>query len=223
LQVTNHGKIQSSQAIRQATNLKEQTMSKKEKGNSQVTEPVSPESIGAHFASVQADNGKTLIQVLKQCVQAYTIENKAEYTAMVDGYGAQCKTLYDANTAKTRKSEFKKVIDHASEQESRQVLFNVIDQYDSVQKLVKDLRMLESGKAVVNDEGKVEKVKAEKAEGEEAEGNSEVTASTQVDIGSKEGLIEALETLMQAAYEQGYANASELIQQAMASIGRGEK
>lgn len=193
-------------------------MSKKPKS----TEVHSPESIGAHFASVQADNGKTLIQCLKQCIQAYTIENKAEFTAMIEGYGAQCKTLYDANTAKTRKSEFKKVIDHASEQESRQVLFNVIDSYDSVQKLVKDLRMLESGKALVNDEGKVEKVKTEKTEGD-TESNLQVTEGQQVDIGSKDGLIEALETLMQAAYEQGYANASELIQQAMASIGRGEK
>lgn len=197
-------------------------MSKKAKGNSEVTDVISPESIGAHFASVQADNGKTLIQCLKECIQAYTLENKAEYTAMIEGYGAQCKTLYDANTAKTRKSEFKKVIDHASEQETRQTLFNVIDQYDSVQKLVKDLRMLESGKAQVNDEGKVEKGKTEKPEGD-AEGNSQVTEGQQVDIGSKDGLIEALETLMQAAYEQGYANASELIQQAMASIGRGEK
>lgn len=197
-------------------------MSKKAKGNSEVTDVISPESIGAHFASVQADNGKTLIQCLKECIQAYTLENKAEYTAMIEGYGAQCKTLYDANTAKTRKSEFKKVIDHASEQKTRQVLFNVIDQYDSVQKLVKDLRMLESGKAQVNDEGKVEKVKTEKPEGE-TEGNSQVTEGQQVDIGSKDGLIEALETLMQAAYEQGYATASELIQQAMASIGRGEK
>lgn len=196
-------------------------MSKKQ-SKPEAQEVHSPESIGAHFASVQADNGKTLIQVLKQCVQAYTIENKAEYTAMIEGYGAQVKSIYDANTAKTRKSEFKKVIDHASEQDTRTSLFNIIDQYDSVQKLVKDLRALESGKAVVNDEGKVEKVKTEKPEGD-AEGNSEVTASTQVDIGSKEGLIEALETLMQAAYEQGYANASELIQQAMASIGRGEK
>lgn len=197
-------------------------MSKKQ-SKPESTEVHSPEAIGAHFASVQADNGKTLIQCLKECIQAYTLENKAEYTAMIEGYGAQCKTLYDANTAKTRKSEFKKVIDHASEQESRQVLFNVIDQYDSVQKLVKDLRALESGKAQVNEEGKVEKVKTEKTEGDIEEGNSEVTTSTQVDIGSKDGLIEALETLMQAAYEQGYANASELIQQAMASIGRGEK
>ena len=202
-------------------------MSKKAKTLEQAVEQSdqvhSPEAIGAHFASVQADNGKTLIQCLKQCIQAYTIENKAEFTAMIEGYGAQCRTLYDANTAKTRKSEFKKVIDHASEQETRTSLFNIIDGYDSVQKLVKDLRMLESGKALVNDEGKVEKVKTEKPEGEAEEGNSEVTTSTQVDIGSKEGLIEALETLMQAAYEQGYANASELIQQAMASIGRGEK
>lgn len=183
----------------------------------------SPEAIGAHFASVQADNGKTLIQILKQCIQAYTIENKAEYTAMVEGYGTQCKTLYDANTAKTRKSEFKKVIDHASEQETRQVLFNVIDSYDSVQKLVKDLRMLESGKALVNEEGKVEKVKTEKPEGETEEGNSEVTENQKINLGSKDGLLEALETIMQAAYDQGFATATDLIQQAMASIGRGEK
>lgn len=202
-------------------------MSKKTKTVEQAVEQSdmihAPEAIGAHFASVQADNGKTLIQCLKQCIQAYTIENKAEFTAMVEGYGAQCKSLYDANTAKTRKSEFKKVIDHASEQESRQVLFNVIDSYDSVQKLVKDLRMLESGKAVVNDEGKVEKVKTEKAEGETDEGNSEVTENQKINLASKEGLLEALEAIMTSAYDQGYATASDLIQQAMASIGRGEK
>ena len=196
-------------------------MSKKPK-TADTQEVHSPEAIGAHFASIQADNGKTLIQTLKQCIQAYTLENKAEYTAMVEGYGAQAKSLYDANTAKTRKSEFKKVIDHASEQETRQTLFNVIDQYDSVQKLVKDLRMLESGKALVNDEGKVEKVKTEKPEGE-TEGNSEVTESHQVMLDTKEGLLEALETIMTSAYDQGYATASDLIQQAMASIGRGEK
>jgi hypothetical protein len=202
-------------------------MSKKPKTLEQAVEQSdmihAPEAIGAHFASVQADNGKTLIQTLKQCVQAYTLENKAEYTAMIEGYGAQCKTLYDANTAKTRKSEFKKVIDHASEQETRQVLFNVIDSYDSVQKLVKDLRALESGKALVNDEGKVEKVKTEKPEGETEEGNSGVTENQKINLGSKEGLLEALEAIMTSAYDQGYANASELIQQAMASIGRGEK
>lgn len=202
-------------------------MSKKTKTVEQAVEQSdmihAPEAIGAHFASVQADNGKTLIQILKQCIQAYTIENKAEYTAMIEGYGTQCKTLYDANTAKTRKSEFKKVIDHASEQETRQVLFNVIDSYDSVQKLVKDLRMLESGKAQINDEGKVEKVKAEKAESDTDEGNSEVTENQKINLGSKEGLLEALEAIMTSAYDQGYATASDLIQQAMASIGRGEK
>ncbi len=202
-------------------------MSKKPKTLEQAVEQSdmihAPEAIGAHFASVQADNGKTLIQTLKQCVQAYTLENKAEYTAMIEGYGAQCKTLYDANTAKTRKSEFKKVIDHASEQKTRQVLFNVIDSYDSVQKLVKDLRMLESGKAQVNDEGKVEKVKTEKPEGETEEGNSEVTENQKINLGTKEGLLEALEAIMTSAYDQGYATASDLIQQAMASIGRGEK
>ena len=203
-------------------------MSKKAKTVEQAVEQSdlvhAPEAIGAHFASIQADNGKTLIQTLKQCIQAYTLENKAEYTAMIEGYGTQVKSLYDANTAKTRKSEFKKVIDHASEHESRQTLFNVIDSYDSVQKLVKDLRALESGKAIVNEEGKVEKVKAEKAESDsEEEGNSEVTSSQQVMLDTKDGLLEALEAIMTSAYDQGYANASDLIQQAMASIGRGEK
>ncbi len=183
----------------------------------------SPKAVGAHFASVQASIGGELIKTLKACIIAYTTAHKAEYAEMVEGYGEQAKSLYDANTAKTRKSEFKKVVDHASADETRQNLVNIIDSYDSVQRLVKDLRALESGKAVVNDEGKVEKVKAEKAEGEEAEGNSEVTENQKINLGSKEGLLEALETIMQAAYDQGYATASELIQQAMASIGRGEK
>jgi hypothetical protein len=40
---------------------------------------------------------------------SYTVENKAEYESMVEGYGTQAKALYNANTAKVRKSEFKKI------------------------------------------------------------------------------------------------------------------
>ncbi len=181
----------------------------------------SPKAVGAHFASVQASIGGELIKTLKACIIAYTTAHKAEYAEMIEGYGEQAKSLYDANTAKTRKSEFKKVVDHASADETRQNLVNIIDSYDSVQRLVKDLRALESGKAVVNDEGKVEKVKAEKAEG-----NSEVTADEskplQFDLSKKEGLIEALEMIMIATHASGFTKAADLIMQAQASIGRGE-
>ncbi len=185
----------------------------------------SPKAVGAHFASVQASIGGELIKTLKACIIAYTTAHKAEYAEMIEGYGEQAKSLYDANTAKTRKSEFKKVVDHASDDETRTNLVNIIDQYDSVQRLVKDLRALESGKALVNDEGKVEKVKAEKAEGE-AEGNSQVTEGEakplQFDLATKAGLIDALEIIMTAAHASGFTKASDLIMQAQASIGRGE-
>jgi hypothetical protein len=186
----------------------------------------SPKAVGAHFASVQASIGGELIKTLKACIIAYTTAHKAEYAEMVEGYGEQAKSLYDANTAKTRKSEFKKVVDHASADETRQNLVNIIDGYDSVQRLVKDLRALESGKALVNDEGKVEKVKAEKQEGDSEEGNSEVTADEskplQFDLSKKEGLIEALEMIMIATHASGFTKAADLIMQAQASIGRGE-
>lgn len=192
------------------------------KAKQQSTEVHSPEAIGAHFASVQADNGKTLLKVLSECIQAYTVENKAEYAAMVEGYGTQAKSLYDANTAKTRKSEFKKIIDHASASETRTNLFNIIGNYDSVQGLVRDLRALEKGTAQVNDEGKVEKVKAEK----DVEGNSEVTAEDDkplaLNLTSKAGMVEALEIIMHAAHASGFTKASDLILQAQAAIGRGE-
>ena len=189
----------------------------------QSTEVKSPEAIGAHFASVQADNGKTLLKVLSECIQAYTVENKAEYTAMIEGYGTQAKSLYDANTAKTRKSEFKKVIDHASAQETRANLFNIIGNYDSVQGLVRDLRALEKGTAQVNEDGKVEKIKAEKVEGEE--GNLQVTEDDKplaLNLTSKAGMVEALEIIMHAAHASGFTKASDLILQAQAAIGRGE-
>ena len=188
------------------------------------TDVHSPEAIGAHFASVQADNGKTLLKVLSECIQAYTVENRAEYEAMVEGYGTQAKSLYDANTAKTRKSEFKKVIDHASAQETRANLFNIIGNYDSVQGLVRDLRALEKGTAQVNEEGKVEKIKAEKAEGEEG-ASSEVTEEDKplaLNLTSKAGMVEALEIIMHAAHASGFIKASDLILQAQAAIGRGE-
>lgn len=183
-----------------------------------------PKAVGAHFASVQASIGGELIKTLKSCIIAYTTAHKAEYAEMIEGYGEQAKALYDANTSKTRKSEFKKVIDHASADETRQNLVNIIDQYDSVQRLVKDLRALENGKAVVNDEGKIEKVKAEKAEGE-ADGNSEVTENEkplQFDLSTKAGLIDALEMIMIATHAAGFTKGADLIMQAQASIGRGE-
>jgi hypothetical protein len=193
------------------------------KAKQQAQEAHSPEAIGAHFASVQADNGKTLLKTLVQCIQAYTVENKAEYEAMIEGYGAQAKSLYDANTAKTRKSEFKKIIDHASAIETRTSLFNIIGNYDSVQSLVRDLRALEKGTAQVNEEGKVEKVKAEKAD--DTEGISEVTPDDKplaLNLTSKAGMVEALEIIMHAAHASGFTKASDLILQAQAAIGRGE-
>lgn len=187
------------------------------------TDVHSPEAIGAHFASVQADNGKTLLKVLSECIQAYTVENRAEYEAMVEGYGTQAKSLYDANTAKTRKSEFKKVIDHASAQETRANLFNIIGNYDSVQGLVRDLRALEKGTAQVNEDGKVEKIKVEKAEGEDNTSSEENEEKPlQFNLASKSGMVEALEIIMHAAHASGFTKASDLILQAQAAIGRGE-
>jgi hypothetical protein len=182
----------------------------------------SPRTVGAHFASVQRDIGGQLMTTLKACIQAYTVENKAEYTEMVEGYGEQVAGLYDKNTAKVRKSEFKKIVDHASTQETRQDLFNIIDNYESVQKLASDLRKLEKGTAKVNDEGKVEKVKTD-SESAESDGESQDSAVT-IEVGmSQPAMIEALELIMQAAYDQGFMKAADLIQQAMTSLGRGEK
>lgn len=179
----------------------------------------SPRTVGAHFASVQRDIGGQLMTTLKACIQAYSVDNKAEYTEMIEGYGEQVNGLYDKNTAKVRKSEFKKIVDHASTQETRQTLFNIIDNYESVQKLASDLRKLEKGTATVNEDGKVEKVAVEKEESESAESDI-VTIEASM---SQPSMIEALELIMQAAFDQGYTKASDLIQQAMTSIGRGEK
>lgn len=194
-------------------------MSKKTK------EPITPRSIGAAFASEQANVNGQLLQTLKQAVAAYTIDHQAEYAEMIEGYGEQAKGLYNANTAKVRKSEFKKVIDHASKQETRQTLFNIIDTYESVQSLVKDLRALENGSKVIDEEGKV--AKAPKQEGEETESEEgeegEATCKTIFNNSTPAEMIDALEVLMQAAYDAGYLKAADLLQQAQASIGKGEK
>jgi hypothetical protein len=183
-------------------------------------EQVTPRAIGAAFASEQANVNGQLLQTLKQAVSAYTIDHQAEYAEMVEGYGEQAKGLYNANTAKVRKSEFKKVIDHASKQETRQTLFNIIDTYESVQSLVKDLRALENGSKVIDDEGKV--AKAEKPESEKSESDETETVTIETGM-SQPSMIEALEIIMQSAYDAGYLKAADLLQQAMASIGKGEK
>lgn len=177
----------------------------------------SPESIGAHFANIQASMGGELIKALTQTIQAYSVGQDAEYEAMVQGYGDQANAVFNKATAKVRKSEFKKVCDHASKQETRADLMNIIDKYDSVQKLVSDLRKLEKGTAEIDEGGKVKPVKAEKAEGE-IEGEAEESETAK-----PVSLVEALEMLQQKAYENGFLKASDLIQQAMISISRGER
>lgn len=182
-------------------------------------ETVTPRALGAAFASEQANVNGALLQTLKQAIGAYTVENGAEYVEMVEGYGEQAKGLYNANTAKVRKSEFKKVIDHASKQETRQVLFNIIDTYESVQGLVKDLRALENGSKTIDDEGNVTKAAKDETESGDTE-----TETVTIEVGmSQPSMIEALELIMQSAYDAGYLKAADLLQQAMSSIGKGEK
>lgn len=184
-----------------------------------IKEPITPRAIGAAFANEQAALGVKLIDTLKQTISAYTVDQQAELAELVEGYGEQVKGLYSANTAKVRKSEFKKVVDHASKAETRKTLFNIIDSYESVQGLVKDLRGLESGSKVIDEAGKV--AKAEKPEADKAE-DTEETITIEAGM-SQPSMIEALELIMQEAHAQGYVKAADLIQQAMASIGRGEK
>ena len=179
-------------------------------GKQKVETPQTPEALGASFAVHQHDINGALLGTLKSIIGTYTVENKAEYESMVEGYGAQCKALYNANTAKVRKSEFKKICDHASGQETRNTLFNIIDNYESVQSLVKDLRGLESGSKVINEEGKV--TKAPKEEGESEEGIEEITFS------DEDKMLNNLEIIQQLCYDKGYKMASELILQAMAKI-----
>jgi hypothetical protein len=188
------------------------------------TEQITPRAIGAAFASEQANVNGKLLQTLKQAIGAYTVENGAEYTEMIEGYGEQAKGLYNANTAKVRKSEFKKVIDHASKQETRQVLFNIIDTYESVQSLVKDLRALENGSKIIDDEGKITKAPKDGTESENDEiEDGEPTCKTIFKNSTPTEMIDSLEILMTAAYDAGYLKAADLMQQAMASIGKGEK
>jgi hypothetical protein len=174
------------------------------------TEGATPEALGAAFACEQANVNGKLLKTLKDTIGVYTVENKAEYEAMIEGYGTQAKALYNANTAKVRKSEFKKICDHASGQETRNTLFNIIDNYESVQSLVKDLRGLESGSKVIDEEGNV--TKAEKEETENDESVEEVTFS------EEDKMLNNLEIIQQLCYDKGYKMASELILQAMAKI-----
>ena len=176
------------------------------------TKGTTPEALGASFAVEQHSVNGALLNTLKTVIGAYTVENKAEYEAMIEGYGTQAKALYNANTAKVRKSEFKKIVDHASQSETRNTLFNIIDNYESVQSLVKDLRGLESGSKIVDDEGKVVKAPKEEGESEEGETIEEVTFS------DEDKMLNNLEVIQQMCYDKGYKIASELILQAMAKI-----
>jgi hypothetical protein len=178
------------------------------------TEGATPEALGAAFACEQANVNGKLLKTLKETIGVFTVENKAEYEAMIEGYGTQAKSLYNANTAKVRKSEFKKICDHASQSETRQTLFNIIDNYESVQSLVKDLRGLESGSKIIDEEGNVSK--APKEEGEEVEGieSEEITFS----MSEEDKILNNLEIIQQLCYDKGYKMASELILQAMAKI-----
>ena len=177
------------------------------------TEGTSPEALGAAFACEQANVNGKLLKTLKETIGVYTVENKAEFEAMVEGYATQVKTLYNPNTAKTRKSEFKKICDHASTQETRQTLFNIIDNYESVQSLVKDLRGLESGSKVIDDEGNVSK--APKGEGDIETGESDEVTYQMTD---DDKILNNLEIIQQLCYDKGYKMASELILQAMAKV-----
>jgi len=175
------------------------------------TEGATPEALGAAFACEQANVNGKLLKTLKETIGVFTVENKAEYEAMIEGYGTQAKSLYNANTAKVRKSEFKKICDHASQPETRQTLFNIIDNYESVQSLVKDLRGLESGSKVIDEEGNVSKAPKEDSE-EDSDTVEEVTFS------EEDKMLNNLEIIQQLCYDKGYKMASELILQAMAKI-----
>jgi hypothetical protein len=187
-------------------------MSKAKQAKPITSETPTPEALGASFAIEQHNVNGALLNTLKTVIGVYTIENKAEYESMVEGYGTQAKALYNANTAKARKSEFKKIIDHASTAETRQTLFNIIDNYESVQSLVKDLRGLESGAKIIDEEGKVTKAPKDETEGTEDETVEEVTFS------EDDKILNNLEIIQALCYDKGYKMASELILQAMAKI-----
>lgn len=177
------------------------------------TEGATPEALGAAFACEQANVNGKLLKTLKETIGVFTVENKAEYEAMIEGYGTQAKALYNANTAKVRKSEFKKICDHASTEENRKTLFNIIDNYESVQSLVKDLRGLESGSKVIDEEGKV--TKAPKEDSEEGIDSEEIEI---IGFSEEDKILNNLEIIQQLCYDKGYKMASELILQAMAKI-----
>jgi hypothetical protein len=187
-------------------------MSKAKQAKPITSETPTPEALGASFAIEQHNVNGALLNTLKTVIGVYTVENKAEYEAMVEGYGTQAKALYNANTAKVRKSEFKKIVDHASTSETRQTLFNIIDNYESVQSLVKDLRGLESGAKIIDEEGKVTKAPKDETEGTEDETVEEVTFS------EDDKILNNLEIIQALCYDKGYKIASELILQAMAKI-----
>ena len=176
-----------------------------------------PRAIGAQFAQTQANTDGKLMKQLQSIISTYTVDQVAEYTECLEGYGEQAKQAFNPNTAKVRKSEFKTVLDQAIDHEKRTILFNILPNYQSVQALVKDLRALNNGKAIVNDEGKVEKIKAEKTEAEATEPGETV----EIEL-TKPSAIDVLEQVMQWAHDQGYGKAADLLQQAQAAIGRGE-
>lgn len=179
-----------------------------------------PRAIGAQFAQTQANADGKLMKQLQAIVSEYTVDQVAEFTECLEGYGEQAKQAFNANTAKVRKSEFKTVLDQAIDHEKRTTLFNILPNYQSVQALVKDLRALNNGKATVNDEGKVEKIKTEKAEGGEA---NEVNETLTLDDKTNPGdVIDILEGIMQWAHGKGYSKASDLLLQAMSAIGTKE-
>ena len=80
-----------------------------------------------------------------------------------------------------------------------------------MQSLVKDLRGLESGSKVIDDEGNVSKAPKDEGDIEEAE-VEEVTFS------DDDKILNNLEIIQQLCYDKGYKMASELILQAMAKV-----
>jgi hypothetical protein len=179
-----------------------------------------PRAIGAQFAQTQANADGKLMKQLQAIVSEYTVDQVAEFTECLEGYGEQAKQAFNPNTAKVRKSEFKTVLDQAIDHEKRTRLFNIIDNYQSVQTLVKDIRMLEKGTAFVDDEGKVEKFKTGKTKTEpENEVNDTLTLDDKTNPGD---VIDILEGIMQWAHGKGYAKASDLLLQAMSAIGTKE-
>jgi hypothetical protein len=76
---------------------------------------------------------------------------------------------------------------------------------------VKDLRGLESGSKVIDDEGNVSKAPKE-------EGDSEEVEVEEVTFSDDDKILNNLEIIQQLCYDKGYKIASELILQAMAKV-----